>query len=92
MSEGPITKASDHANRACPDCGQEMFRIKIIDATGSGVSGEGISHVELCYAAEDADASCVVCSEAVRLGRASGVTPSELGADAARGRQGARPK
>jgi hypothetical protein len=57
MPQGPITKASDHAHRACPDCGDEMFRIKLIDATGSGISGEGISHVELCYAAEDADAS-----------------------------------
>jgi hypothetical protein len=34
-----------------------MFPIKLIDATGSGISGEGISHVELCYASEDADAS-----------------------------------
>jgi uncharacterized OB-fold protein len=57
MSDGNLTNPSKHATRDCPDCGQKMFPIKLIDATGSGVSGEGISHVDFCWAAEDADAS-----------------------------------
>jgi hypothetical protein len=57
MSEGRLESPSKHARRACPDCKSQMFPVKLIDATGSGISGEGISHVEFCYAAEDADAS-----------------------------------
>jgi hypothetical protein len=57
MSEGKLENPSVHANRDCPDCATKMFPIKLIDATGSGVSGEGISHVECCWASADADAS-----------------------------------
>ena len=41
----------------CPDCNTEMQPIKLLDATDSGMGGQGISHTELSYAAPDSVAS-----------------------------------
>ena len=41
----------------CPDCGGNLYAIRLLDATESTRSGEGMSHVELTYAAPDATAS-----------------------------------
>ena len=41
----------------CPDCNEELQDIKIIDATSPGPSNKGIAHVELSYAAPDAERS-----------------------------------
>jgi hypothetical protein len=45
------------SNPKCPDCPGELVNIKILDATESTRSGEGMSHVEMSYAASDATAS-----------------------------------
>lgn len=44
-------------NDNCPDCGGDLYAIKLLDATDSTRSGEGMSHVELSYAAPEASAS-----------------------------------
>ena len=41
----------------CPDCDLEMHPIKLLDATGTGMGGQGIGHTELSYAAADSVAS-----------------------------------
>ncbi len=41
----------------CPDCSLEMQPIKLLDATDTGMGGQGISHTELSYAAPDSVAS-----------------------------------
>jgi uncharacterized OB-fold protein len=79
MSEGKLGSPSKHATRDCPDCGKKMFPVKLIDATGSGVSGEGIAHVELAYAAQDADASFLT-----RTVTKSGVVKAALCSDCGR--------
>jgi hypothetical protein len=42
---------------ACPDCSGELRPIKLIDATEPMWHSEGGRHVELRYAAEDAEPS-----------------------------------
>jgi len=41
----------------CPDCKTTMQPIRLIDSTEPGIAGDGISHVDLAYAAADAQAS-----------------------------------
>jgi hypothetical protein len=41
----------------CPDCQAELQPIKLLDATGTGMGGQGIAHTELSYAAPDSAAS-----------------------------------
>jgi hypothetical protein len=41
----------------CPDCEGDLVNIKILDATESTRSGEGVGHVELAYAAPESSAS-----------------------------------
>lgn len=41
----------------CPDCGGTLVNIKLLDATESTRSGEGMGHVEMSYAAPEASAS-----------------------------------
>ncbi len=41
----------------CPECELEMHPIKLLDATDSGMGGQGIAHTELSYAAVDSVAS-----------------------------------
>ena len=41
----------------CPDCDGDLYAIKLLDATESTRSGEGMSHVDLSYAAPEASAS-----------------------------------
>jgi hypothetical protein len=41
----------------CPDCNGDLYNIKLLDATESTRSGEGVSHVALSYAAPEASAS-----------------------------------
>jgi hypothetical protein len=41
----------------CPDCSGDLYNIKLLDATDSTRSGEGMSHVEMSYAAPEASAS-----------------------------------
>jgi hypothetical protein len=49
MSKSPIN---------CPDCHTPTEPIRLLDATAlGGMSGQGIQHVDLAYAAPDARAS-----------------------------------
>ncbi len=41
----------------CPDCEFELQPIKLLDATDTGMGGQGIGHTELSYAAPDSAAS-----------------------------------
>jgi hypothetical protein len=41
----------------CSECQLEMHPIKLLDATDSGMGGQGIAHTELSYAAMDSVAS-----------------------------------
>jgi hypothetical protein len=41
----------------CPGCDLEMQPIRLLDATGTGMGGQGIAHTELSYAATDSVAS-----------------------------------
>jgi hypothetical protein len=41
----------------CPDCEGDLYNIQLLDATESTRSGEGMSHVQLSYAAPEATAS-----------------------------------
>ena len=43
--------------RNCPDCKTTMQPIRLIDATEPGIRREGVRHVDLAYAAPDAQAS-----------------------------------
>lgn len=43
--------------RSCPDCNTGMQPIKLIDATARSVGRGALDHVELAYAAPDAQAS-----------------------------------
>lgn len=42
---------------SCPDCQGELYAIKLLDATDSTRTGEGVSHVEMAYAAPESSAS-----------------------------------
>lgn len=45
------------APKRCADCNVDMRPIKLIDATESGRGGSGVTHVDLAYAAADAESS-----------------------------------
>jgi hypothetical protein len=50
----------NNSPKTCPDCGTPTEAIKLLDATAlGGMSGDGIQHVDLAYAAPDARASFV---------------------------------
>jgi hypothetical protein len=43
--------------KSCPDCGELLRRIKLLDATNPGYDSEGIQHTQLAYAAVEAEPS-----------------------------------
>ncbi|MCL4207907.1 MAG: hypothetical protein KJ000_35930 [Pirellulaceae bacterium] len=79
----------------CPDCRLEMQPIRLLDATDTGMGGQGISHTDLSYAAADSVASfftrtvprlgtvhariCPECGRIVLYGRPSTGTGGSLG-------------
>ena len=63
---------------SCTDCGSQLESIKLIDATEPGWTREGMTHVELAYAAENAESSFFT-SSIPRLGTVRGSICTECG-------------
>ena len=71
----------------CPDCNGDLYAIKLLDATESTRSGEGMSHVEMSYAAPETSASFFTRSVA-KSGTVMVVVNSVCGCAAGKARPG----
>ena len=63
---------------SCADCKAHLEPIRLIDATEPGWTREGMTHVELAYAAENAKSSFFT-SSIPRLGTVRGLICTDCG-------------